>query len=223
VSKWSPLGVNKPFMERCLLSFALLGVLLPISCSNSDEQAESTSVACQEISLLAERFEELVAVGVPFLVHQRMVFVDRESEGSILKFVDVGRKEHASVSSILPFPGSSETVSGSWTLLRDSRLLFGESSGVDVVPDTWESSCDVSGKKVPKINLGILDELKPQCETMVFEQGTKNFSLSTPDRTLGVKAVSLDIEEGEEASNLWRKLAESVCKSVDRQKNCNAR
>jgi hypothetical protein len=57
---------------------------------------------------------------------------------------------------------------------------------------------------------------------MVFEPGTKTFSLSTPDRTLGVKAVSLNIEEGEEASDLWQKLGVSVCKSGERREDCNA-
>lgn len=108
-----------------------------MSCTNSDVQA--TSVACLEISLLTGRFDALVTVGVPFLVHQRMVFADRESEGSVSKMVVVGGKEHAGVSVILPSPGSGDPTSGSWTLLRSSRLLFGESSGLDVVPDAWES------------------------------------------------------------------------------------
>ena len=77
--------------------------------------------------------------------------------------------------------------------------------------------------KIPKIGLGILDELKPQCETVGFEPSTKTFSWSTPNPRLGVKAVSLRIEEGQEASSLWRKLGASVCKSVERQKECNAR
>jgi hypothetical protein len=214
--------VDKRFMKRCSLAFALLGGLLPISCTKSDVQAEATSVACQEITLLTERFEEFVTVGVPFLVHQRMIFADRDSEGSVSKMVVVGREEYAGVTVILPFPGSGDSMAGSWTLLRNSRLLFGESSGIDAVPDDWESSFDASGMKIPKINLGILDELKPQCETLVFEPGTKTFSLSTPDRTLGVKAVSLNIEEGEEASDLWQKLGVSVCKSVERRMDCNA-
>jgi hypothetical protein len=32
----------------------------------------------------------------------------------------------------------------------------------------------------------------------------------------------LNIEEGEEASDLWQKLGVSVCKSVERRKDCNA-
>jgi hypothetical protein len=198
-------------MKRCLLPFALLAGLFPISCRESDTQAKATAVACQEITLLTERFEELVTVGVPFLVRQRMIFADRDSEGSVSKMVVVGREEYAGVTVILPFPGSGDSIAGSWTLLRNSRLLFGESSGVDAVPDDWESSFDASGMKIPKINLGILDELKPQCETMVFEPGTKTFSLSTPDRTLGVKAVSLNIEEGE--ATFGRNLASACAKA----------
>jgi hypothetical protein len=111
--------VDKRFMKNCLVPFALLAGLLPMSCTKSDMQAEANSVACQEITLLTERFEELVTVGVPFLVHQRMIFADRDSEGSVSKMVVVGKGEYAGVTVILPLPGSGDSMAGSWTLLRN--------------------------------------------------------------------------------------------------------
>ena len=105
-TKTGPQAPGQTIRETWLAGLRIACWAPAMSCTNSDVWA--TSVACLEISLLTGRFDALVTVGVPFLVHQRMVFADRESEGSVSKMVVVGGKEHAGVSVILPSPGSGD-------------------------------------------------------------------------------------------------------------------
>ena len=74
---------------------------------------------------------------------------------------------------------------------------------------------------VGSLAFGAFGFVKPKCETIGFDGSNQTFSFKPPDETLGLTELTLKLETGPQAEELWQQLKEvTVCKNVARKEAC---
>ncbi len=206
-------------MKHRLSVALLLVVVLPASCAKNRVLHSTSSAACSEISKLSDQFDELVATREPFGFQQRMVFADPEVPESVTKMVISGYRSYSTATRVV----SEEGIPTSWSMLRNSQFLLGESASEDALPDVWESSANLTNEATPVTGFGVIDLLKPKCQTISFDGKSQTFLFEPPEETLGLKELKLKIGKGKQAQQIWQQLKQvTVCKDVTRKQGCEA-
>jgi hypothetical protein len=193
-----------------------LVALLPLSCARNAVQ-RAGSDACTAIADLSDRIDERLASDLPFLIRQRMAFADSEATETLTRIVLSGKRSYAVTTWT-----SDELIPVSWWMLRNSRILSGESASLEVPPDVWTSTGALSGAKIPETDFGVVDLVKSTCETIGFDRSNQTFSFKPPEKTLGLIELNLKIENGKQAEELWQRLEKViVCKDLARKQECD--
>jgi hypothetical protein len=198
------------FAALCLVA------LLPLSCARHAVQ-RAGSEACTALADLSDRINERLASDLPFLIQQRMAFADPEATVSLSRIVLAGKRSYGAATRVV----SDELLPVSWSMLRNSRFLSGESASLEVPPDVWTSTGALSGAKIPETVFGLVDLLKSTCKTIGFDRSNQTFSFKPPEKTLGLMELNLKIENGKEAEELWQRLGKVIaCKDLTRKEEC---